>query len=136
MFSYQNKIVFSFLIGALSIVIGGVPFLNLKFLESMPWLFSLTNIKIALLIGGLMLLYDGFQIKNPLTGMVKITSLLAGIFLAALGAIPLLLDLGLINQYLPFIATLNISPMMLQGLLVFFGLYLIYDAYILSRQIF
>ena len=135
MFTLKNKTTLSFIIGIICIILGGVPLFKLKFAAAMPQLFSLMIIKIALLAGGLILLYDGFQMKNPLTGMIKITSIIAGLLLAAIGAIPLLIELGWLNKNLPFIATLNISPAILQGLLVFFGLYLLYDSYILSRQV-
>lgn len=131
-----SRATFSFIFGIICILLGGIPLLKLKFLATMPQIFSPMIIKVALLVGGLMLLYDGFQIKNPMTGMVKGTSILGGLLLAAIGAIPLLMDLGWLNKSLPFIATLNIPIAVLQGLLVFFGLYLIYDAYILSRQFF
>lgn len=132
----RNRHIFSFIIGIACIILGGVQLLKLKFATTMPQIFSPIIIKIALLAGGLMLLYDGFQIRNPSTGMIKGTTMITGLFLAAVGAIPLLIDLGWLNKQLPFIATLSIPFQILQGLLVFFGLYLIYDAYILSKQLF
>jgi len=81
-------------------------------------------------------LYYGFQIKNPMTGVVKITSMLTGLLLAIIGAMPLVIEIGWFNKSLPFIATLNIPIEILQGLIIFFGLYLLYDAYTLSRQFF
>ena len=132
----KNISLFSFIAGAVCVIIGGVPLLKLKFLTNIPQIFSPLILKIALLVGGIMLLYAGLQIKNPLTGMIKGTTILAGLLLAAVGAIPLLIDLGWLNKYLPFIATLNIPLQVLQGLAVIFGLYLIYDAYLLSKQAF
>lgn len=132
----QSRALFSIIIGAVCIILGGVPLLKLKFATTMPQVFSPMIIKIALLVGGLMLLYDGFQIKNPLTGIQKPTTMITGLFLAIIGAAPLLIESGWLNKYLPFIATLTISISVLQGLLIFFGLYLIYDAYILSKQFF
>lgn len=132
----QNKAFLSLLLGVVCIILGGVPLLKLKFATTMLQVFSPTVTKVALLIGGLLLLYDGLLIKNPMTGMVKGTSILGGLILAAVGAIPLLVDLGWLNKHLPFIATLNIPTGVLQGLLVFFGFYLLYDAYIMSKQLF
>ncbi|MBU4502487.1 MAG: hypothetical protein KKA79_07860 [Nanoarchaeota archaeon] len=134
MIPIRNKVILSFIAGGICVVLGGVPLLNLQFLNSIPGLFSSTITKVALLLGGLLLLYDGFQIKNPMTGMMKLTSLIAGMFMAAIGALPLLIDTGILNKYLPFIATLSISDVILQGLLIFFGFYLVYDALMLSRQ--
>ncbi|MBM3199945.1 hypothetical protein FJZ53_03320 [Candidatus Woesearchaeota archaeon] len=68
--------------------------------------------------------------------MIKGTTMLGGLVLAAVGAIPLLIDLKLLNKYLPSIPVLTIPDFALQALLVFFGFYLLYDAYILSRQFF
>lgn len=135
-FGRQNKALSRFALGVVCIILGGMPLLKLKFATTMPQVFSLTVTKIALLIGGLFLLYDSLQMKNPLTGMVKGTSILTGLLLAIIGAIPLLIDLGWLNKQLPFIATLTINPVILQGLLVFFGLYLIYDASLLAKQLF
>lgn len=132
----QNKALFRFILGIACIIIGGIPLLKLKFATTMPYVFSLTIIKVALLIGGLFLLYDSLQMKNPLTGMVKGTSILTGLLLAIIGAMPLLIDLGWLNKQLPFIATLTVNPAVLQGLLIFFGLYLIYDASLLAKQFF
>lgn len=134
--SMGSRTTFSFLIGIVCIILGGVPLLKLKYATMVPFVFSAPATKIALLLAGILLLYDGFQIKNPMTGMIKGTSILTGLVLAAIGAIPLLTELGWLNKYLPFIATLNIPVGILQGLLVFFGFYLFYDAYVLSRQFF
>lgn len=132
----KARTTFSVIIGLACIALGGVPLLKLKFTTSMPVIFSPTIIKVALLIGGLFLLYDSLQIKNPMTGMIKGATILTGLLLAVVGAIPLLIDLGWLNKSLPFIATLAIPPGVLQGLLIFFGFYLLYDAYTLSRQFF
>ena len=132
----KNRVTFSFIVGAACILLGGVPLLGLKLAGTMPGIFSPIVIKVALLVGGLMLLYDGLQIKNPMTGMIKGTTILTGLVLAIVGAIPLLIDLGIMSKYLPVIATLNIPMGVMQGLLVFFGLYLIYDAFMLSKQFF
>ena len=133
----QRNITFlSLIIGIVCIILGGVPLLKLRFMTTMPQIFSPMVLKVALLIGGLILLYDGLQIKNPLTGMIKLTTVITGLVLAAIGAIPLLIDLGWLNQRLPFIATLSIPLGVLQGLLIFFGAYLIYDWYVLSKQVF
>lgn len=132
----KGRTTFSFLIGIICIILGGAPLLKLKFAVAIPMLFSPTATKIALLIGGLLLFYDGFQIKNPMTGMIKGTSIFTGLLLAVIGAIPLIVELGWLNKSLPFIATLNIPIGILQGLLIFFGFYLLYDAFILSKQFF
>ena len=132
----RSKTTLSFLIGAICVILGGAPLLNLKFAAAIPMLFSPTAIKIALLIGGILLLYDGFQIKNPMTGMIKGGTIFAGLLMAVIGAIPLIVELGWFNKSLPFIATLSIPIGILQGLLIFFGCYLIYDGYVLMRQFF
>jgi uncharacterized membrane protein len=132
----KARTTFSVIIGLACIALGGAPLLKLKLATSMPVIFSPTIIKVALLIGGLFLLYDSFQIKNPFTGMIKGASILTGLLLAIIGAMPLLVELGWFNKSLPFIATLNIPIGILQGLLIFFGLYLLYDAFILSKQFF
>ncbi len=132
----RSRVTLSFIMGAICIVLGGSPLLNLPFVSQFPQVFSPFVIKIALLVGGLMLLYDGLQIKNPMTGMVKGTAIIAGLVMAIIGALPLLIDFGWLNSYLPFIATLTISVQILEGVLAFFGLYLLYDGFMLSRQVF
>jgi len=130
----KNKAIFSFVVGLICAAIGGIPLFKQEFLSMMPQAFTPTITKYALLFGGLMLLYDGFQIKDPMTGMLKWTTTIAGLFLAAVGAIPLVIQYGLLNKHLPFIATLDIPFVYMQGLLFFFGLYLIYDAFMLFKQ--
>jgi len=132
----KSRVTFSFLLGIICIILGGVPLLKLKLVTTMAQVFSPTVAKVALLLGGILLLYDGLQMKNPMTGMVKLTSIIGGLILAVVGALPLLIDLGWLNKHISFIATLNIPLGVLQGLLVFFGFYLLYDAYILSKQFF
>lgn len=132
----RGRATLSVLIGIICIAVGGTPLLKLNISTTMPQLFSPFIVKIMLLIGGLLLLYDSFQIKNPLTGMIKGTSIIGGILLFIIGAVPLLIDTGILNKQLPFIATLSIPVTVLEGLLVFFGFYLLYDAYMLSRRFF
>jgi len=132
----QNKAILSYLLGFVCIILGGVPLLKLKFATTMPGLFSPTVIKVALLLGGLFLFLDSLQIKHPFTGLVKPTTMLSGLLLAIAGALPLLIDLGWLNKALPFIATLTIPLAVLQGLLIFFGFYLLYDGFMLSKQFF
>ena len=138
MFNYGSgsKYILSGLMGIIFMILGGVPLLKLKYATIVPFVFTPTATKIALLVGGILLLYYGFQIKNPMTGVVKITSMLTGLLLAIIGAMPLVIEIGWFNKSLPFIATLNIPIEILQGLIIFFGLYLLYDAYTLSRQFF
>jgi len=124
------------LIGLACIALGGIPLLKLSIAKTLPQLFSRIVIEIALMVGGIILFWQGMQIKNPMTGMIKGTTMLGGLVLAAVGAIPLLIDLKLLNKYLPSIPVLTIPDFALQALLVFFGFYLLYDAYILSRQFF
>jgi hypothetical protein len=133
---FRGSYLISGLIGLIFIALGGVPLLKLKYATMLPLIFSPTATKVSLLIGGVLLLYYGFRIKNPFTGMIKGASILTGLLLAIIGAIPLLVELGWFNKSLPFIATLNIPIGVLQGLLIFFGLYLLYDAFILSKQFF
>lgn len=130
----KGRVIWSFLLGIVCVILGGAPFLNKSFPPPLDQAFNPMITKIVLLLGGILLLYDGFQLRNPMTGLPNYTSMFAGIVLAAVGAIPLLIDLGWVNKVLPFIATLSISPEILQGLLVFFGLYLVYDAYVMSKQ--
>lgn len=132
----QSKALLRFLLGAVCIILGGVPLLKLKLATTMQGVFSPMAIKIALLIGGLFLFYDGLIIKNPMTGLVKPTSMLGGVLLFIAGALPLLIELGWLNKHLPFIATLNIPVGVLYGLLIFFGLYLLHDGFVLSKQFF
>ncbi len=130
--SSRSKI--SLFIGAICILIGVLPLL--KFVNIViPGLDTIDLgvydliVKVALFIGGIFLLYDSFAIRSMMTGRVKGTSVLAGFLLAVIGAIPLAIHLKLLN-FLPFIVALNIPSVVLYGLLVFYGIYLIVDAFL------
>ena len=89
------------------------------------FLYSAMVTKIALIIAGLILLYASFSMRDLLSYRIKTTSVIAGIVLAFIGALPLLIDYGLLNDSLPFIVNLSIPNLILSLLLAFYGVYLI-----------
>jgi hypothetical protein len=125
---------FSLLAGVVCVIIGVMPLLPLLSIN-IPGLSSIDSsiydvvVKVALFIGGLFLLYDSFQIRNMLTGRVKGASILAGLLVAVVGALPLALHFKLFDTVLPFVVQLSIPSGVWYGLLIFYGLYLVVDAY-------
>lgn len=124
----------STILGIICVIIGLIPllpFLNINIpgvTSISPSIYDLI-VKIALLIGGLFLLYDSFQIRNMMTGRVTGASILAGFLLAIIGIIPLVLYLKLFDKILPFVVQLSIPSAVWDGLLIFYGLYLLVDAF-------
>lgn len=123
----------SFVIGAIIIVIGAIPLLNyagVAFLASLPgFILSETTVRAALLIAGLLIFYDSFFIYD-FNGRVKLSHLFMGLLLAVISAIPIAIQFKLVS-FLPVIASLTIPAQLLQGFLIAYGAYLIYDAFLL-----
>ena len=93
-------------------------------------------VKILIVLAGLLLLLRSFTIMrtasilNP--GATGITSLVAGVLLAVIGALPLLYDLNLLS-FLPFIPKLTIPPIVLGAVLAGYGLWLLAVSFKLFR---
>lgn len=123
------KLWITFLVGILFCTLGifatmfalGVQLNAVTFIPG--FLYSALVTKIALIIAGLLLLYDSFSMRDW-SGRVRATSIIAGLVMAFIGAFPLLLDYGLLNS-LPFIVNLAIPDVVLSVLLSFYGIYLI-----------
>ncbi len=130
----SSRSTLSLLLGIICVLLGILPLLPLANI-AIP-VFSTMNlavydvvVKIALFVGGLFLLYDSFAVRSMMTGRISGASIIAGFFLAILGAIPLALHFKLLN-FLPFVVELNIPSPVLYGLLIFYGIYLMIDAFI------
>lgn len=130
----NTKRVYAFLLGFLSILLGGIPLLiYLGISISIPaTIFNEYLIKGFLVIGGFFLLY--YAIATSTLSKNAFLTILAGFLMAIIGLLPVLIDLKLLN-FLPFIATLDIPIQVLEALLVFFGFYLVYEAIIISRRV-
>lgn len=131
--SSRSKV--SLLLGIICMLAGALPLLvvigvALPVFSSMDMTFYDLFVKIALLVGGIFLLYDSFATRSRVTGRISGASILAGFFLAIVGALPLALHLKLFN-FLPFAVDLNIPSAVWYGLLVFYGVYLIFEAFIM-----
>ena len=130
--SSKSKV--SLIIGALCVLIGVIPLLAYVSI-SIPGVSGINVetydliVKVALFIGGIFLLYDSFAVRNMMTGRIKGASVLAGIIMAVVGIFPLALQLRLLG-FLPFVADLNINSGVWYGLLVFYGIYLMIDAFV------
>lgn len=85
-------------------------------------------LKVFLLLAGLLLLYDSFNLRTA-EGHIKITSILTGFLLAFLGAFPLMNQVRMLD-FLPFVIELSLNPAVLAGLLLFYSLYLVWDVYL------
>lgn len=124
----------SLLVGILCVLIGVIPLLPYINLV-IPGITDInvdiydTIVKIALFVGGIFLLYDSFAVRSMMTGRIKGASVMAGLIVAVIGVFPLALQLKLLN-FLPFVTSLNIPSVVWYALLVFYGVYLIIDAFI------
>ncbi|MEM4244805.1 MAG: hypothetical protein QXR60_01190, partial [Candidatus Nanoarchaeia archaeon] len=133
MYSYSRTNI-SLILGFICIAIGVIPLLpyiniNIPGLTNMDKTIYDVIVKVALLVGGLFLLYDSFQIRSMMTGRVRGVSILAGFLLAVIGILPLALHFKLLDKMLPFIVQLNVPSEVWYGLLIFYGIYLIVDVF-------
>lgn len=119
----SKKAILSFFIGLVLFLIGLTQILKI----TLPFSLNRLHLEILIALGGLFLFYDSFSIGHNIT---KLLSILAGILIALLGLIPLLIELNLLTM-LPFIAVLKINTLMLQSILIIFGLYLMIDSFIM-----
>jgi hypothetical protein len=124
----------SLIIGALCVLIGIIPLLTYASIV-IPGVSDINVetynliVYISLFIGGIFLLYDSFAVRNMMTGRIKGASVLAGIIMAVVGIFPLALQLKLLD-FLPFVADLGIPSAVWYSLLVFYGIYLMIDAFV------
>jgi hypothetical protein len=122
----------SFLVGLICIVLGLLVFINkfydISFLPA--FLFNDLFLKIFLIFGGLFLLYDSLRIGH---GLLRVVSFLAGVLVFLVGLVPLLIHFKLLN-FLPYFATLTVSSDIIRGILIFFGIYLIVDSFVMSSR--
>ena len=134
------KSTWSILIDVACLLVGGIPLLKVVGIPLLdilpPLLFIGTAVKLMLFIGGVFLLWDSFSVRSTLTYRVRTSGVVAGFLLALLGAVPLLLEFGVLNAFLPFLATLDLSLPVLEALLVFYGLYLLVDAFLMSPRMY
>ena len=122
----------SFLVGLACVLLGGLKFISVIYDISFLPVFLLDDLllKTVLVFAGLFLLYDSFRVGY---GLLRMVSFFAGVLAFLVGAIPLLIHFKLIN-FLPYFATLSISSDILRGILIFFGVYLIVDSFIIISK--
>ena len=100
------------------------------------FLYSPIVVKVLIIIAGLLLLVRSFTIMRTASilspGATGISSLVAGVLLAIIGALPLLNDFGLL-YFLPFIPKLTIPPVVLGVVLGAYGIWLFVVAFKLFR---
>lgn len=94
-------------------------------------LVTATVVEISLVIAGLLLFVDSFSIRTPM-GLVKWGSIVIALLLAAIGAIPLMVKYQVLS-FLPFLVKLTIPEIVLNILLAFYGLYLLFTVTQLFR---
>lgn len=120
----------SFIIGIIFLFIGSFQlfFKNISILKFLsPLLINELFLYICLIIGGMFLFIDSFFISH---GLGKLLSILAGIILLILGALPIIvLKLKILSIALPFTGLT-----VFQGILAFFGIYLIIDAFVMKSH--
>jgi hypothetical protein len=81
-------------------------------------------INVCLVLGGLLLFIDSWSISH---GGGKLISIIAGLIVLAIGLVPILVFQFNISIQLPFT---NLA--VFQGVLAFFGVYLLIDAFIMK----
>ena len=136
--SSRPSVALTVFLGLIGIVIGGLAIVSsLGIVLPVPAIiYNPLVVKVLIVIAGLLLLVRSFTIMrtasilNP--GSTGIGSLVAGILLAVIGALPLLYDLNLLS-FLPFIPKLSIPPIVLGIILAGYGLWLLVDAFKLFR---
>ncbi len=120
----------SFILGLIFLFIGSYQ-LIFKNIQALAFLSNFFNndlfIYICLVIGGFLLFVDSFSISH---GGGKFLSILAGLIILAIGIIPVLvLKLNIIKIPLPFT-----DLTVFQGILAFFGIYLLVDAFVMKNH--
>ena len=117
----------AFIIGIIFSVIGLIAILNnfLPYFNIISFLFNKTVLEILITLGGIFLFFHSFSIKAFTR---KLISILASLLLIFLGLFPFILDYRLID--LSFVPVLKISPIMLEIIVLFYGIYLISDSFI------
>lgn len=105
------------------------------------YFFNDIGLKILLLIGGIFLLIDAFTISSR-SGMYgggmygarsgNFIGVIVGVLLAVVGALPLLIEYKVLN-FLPVLLVLNSNPLILAGLLIFYGGYLLVDFWLIKK---
>lgn len=124
--------------GLVALGIGGLALLsNIGMEVPLPSLvYSPIVVKVLIVIAGLLLLLRSFTIMRTASilqpGATGLTSLIAGILLAVIGAFPLLNDLSLLS-FLPFIPKLTIPPVVLGAVLAAYGLWLLVVSFKIFR---
>jgi len=122
----------SFVVGVVFIVLGLLSvignFYDVSFLP--VFFFEDLFLKIILVLGGLFLLYDSFKIGY---GMMRVVSFFAGVLVFLIGFIPILIHFKLLN-FLPYFATLTLPSEFIKGIVVFFGVYLVIDSFIMRAK--
>ncbi len=122
--------ILSFIFGILFLFIGSYQ-LFFKNIQALAFLSQIFNkdifIYICLVIAGILLFIDSFSISH---GGGKALSILAGLIILLIGIFPILtLKLNILQVAMPFT-----SLSVFQGVLAFFGLYLIIDAFVMKAH--
>ncbi|MBI4448300.1 hypothetical protein HY643_04935 [Candidatus Woesearchaeota archaeon] len=130
----QKRSLYSFLAGLIFGALGFFSLLNdlgrgVAGLPSM--IYSLTLVKIALIILGLIILYDSFRISY---GAKKLLSIIAGLILAFLGILPSAVELDVVKASLPFNIDIVLSPLILHAVLIAYAAYLIINAFMMKPE--
>ena len=121
----------SLILGLIFLFIGSFQLLLYQKVKVLDFLSPLMSndvfIYVCLVIGGLLLFIDSFSISH---GGGKLLSILAGLIMLAVGILPLLvLKVRILNIPLPFT---NLT--IFQGILAFFGIYLLIDAFVMKSH--
>jgi len=80
-------------------------------------------LKISIVVAALLLFLDSFSVS--MEGKFQIGSTIVALVLAAIGAVPLLMDYNVLHTILPFVPEVSIPPIVFSIMLALYGLYLI-----------
>ena len=83
---------------------------------------------VLLFLGGLFLLYDSFSVVDEKTKRMRLMTILLGLLLAVIGLVPLLIHYSFFD-FLNFIPVVKIPIQVLDVLLVFYGAFLVVNAF-------
>ncbi len=122
---------YAFFMGVICIILGGVPLLGSVGIRTVDSaVFNPLVIKVVLMLGGFFLLY--YALRTYKLSRHVLLAIATGFLMAIVGVMPLLVDYKILG-FFPFVATLSIPVQVLEALLVFYGFFLLYDAFFLRE---
>ncbi|MBS3107498.1 hypothetical protein J4468_01150 [Candidatus Woesearchaeota archaeon] len=124
---YDAAVAFIFIAVSLVPILGKYIYPGLTFLQGSV-IENRFLLGVLICVGGLFLFYNSFLVSRYRPK--KMNKIIAGFFMLILGILPLILEYNALN-YFGFPLQYSVPLEILQGLMVFFGIYLLIDAFML-----